>query len=179
LANHLEIEEITDGLLIRITRQKVVGRAAVSGIFALILVLIVGPHFLSWPITIALAALLGVGDWVSIMRGRVGELRVTDREFRSRAYIDGWSLTNRRIPARDIHWLEFQEDTTGPETAHHPGGLYAVIERSSICLLPDADESQTSEIIERIWQRFPEFQKRCAKRSAFEGHYTLLHLEGE
>jgi hypothetical protein len=51
--------------------------------------------------------------------------------------IGGWRIRQARSIARmEVRWLEYHEDTRGPEGGE-PGGLYAILKHRSVCILPD------------------------------------------
>ena len=79
----------------------------------------------------------------------------------------------------EVRWLEYQEDTTGPETAHHPGGLYAVLKHRSVCVLPDLDEQQTASVIERIKDKYPDLRAQWSEQSFFGKGFISLGLNDE
>ena len=174
----LVIRNLPDGLLFRVEHptKSTLFRLAVAVSATSAAVFLVAWRYLQWPVALALAGLLAAAEVLSIARAKVAELKVTNLEFTSLARIEGRFGRRRSLSRTDIRWLEYQEDTTGPETAHHPGGLYAVVRHGSVCLLPDTDESQTALIIERICEHFPDFRKQCAEQSPFE-HFTQLHLD--
>ena len=111
------------------------------------------------------------------------ELRITRLKFVLRGRVGDNLRSKWNVSSWDIQWLEYQADTTGPESSYHPGGLYAILEHGSIvrfphsiCLLPDLDEPQTALIIKRIEDKFPEFRRRWARASPYGRHYTTLRL---
>lgn len=80
------------------------------------------------------------------------------------------------IPVADIHGLEYQEDLTGADSAHHPGVLNAVVKRRSICLSPQIDEKQTASIIGRIMDGFPGLRTMGEGYSLFGTNFIPICL---
>lgn len=110
-------------------------------------------------------------------RRRRNELRLTGTEFVRRGWIVGHLRRRIRLSAADIDWLEFQEEVKGPDGPDHPSGLYAASGRRSICLLPDLDESQTMQVIDRIEQKFPHLQQQWRGKSVFGQNIITLGLD--
>ena len=105
-------------------------------------------------------------------RAKRFELRIYPPGVRGKGKVGDNLGLARRVRASDVQRFEYQEDTTGPETSHHPQGLYAVLSFSSICLMPDVDERQTAEIIERIVNKFPDISAHWGGPSPFGKHLT-------
>lgn len=177
MAAELEIIEGPKGLLVRSTRPKRVLAGLIQAATAAAVGIWLGSHFFAWPLTIFIGALLACADWLAVTGCRVARLSVTNSELTSFAHIEGWLPVRHRLALTDVKWLEYQEDTTGAETAHHPGGLYAVVSRRSVCPLPDLDEQQTAAVIERIYQRFTGFREQVTENSPFDRHFAGLQLD--
>jgi len=168
--------DLDDALVIRASRKPSFREgllsAAAAGGSAGILVF----SFMAKPELIAVAVLAASLAFLYAMRKKEVELRITMLEFVLRGRVGDDFGSTRSVRSADIQWLEFQEDTTGPETSHHPGGLYAVLGRRNICLLPDVDERQTALIIARIAERFPGFRRQWESASPFGKRFTSLRL---
>jgi hypothetical protein len=104
------------------------------------------------------------------------ELRIAHSKFVFRGRIGDKLRSHWSVCPDEIRWLEYQEDTTGPETSNHPGGMYAVLQHRSVCLLPYVDEEQTHRVIDRIENKFPVFRTRWASGSHFGQNFTTLGL---
>lgn len=176
MASNLDVQDLKDRLVIKVVRKRVLVEAILSAVLALAGVTWAGWHFLPWQWLSLAATLVALADVLYIMRSKTAVLSVTNLEFISRAFIEGWHSSTRCVPRANIKWLEYQEDTTGPETAHHPGGLYAVLPQGSVCLLPHVDEKQTGMVIERILAKFPAFRDQWKENSPFGQHFTVLDL---
>jgi hypothetical protein len=174
----LGIVDFDDALLIRAKRMpsltEAIVSAAAAGGFAGIAVF----RFVAMPVMVAIALLAGLLGFLWAIRKRNAELRVTNLEFRLRGRVGDEFGSARSVCRADIRWLEYQEDTSGPETSHHPGGLYAVLLSRSICMLPDIDERQTAVVIERIFEKFPDFRDQWRRNSPYGQHFTTLGLDG-
>jgi hypothetical protein len=177
MTSEIEILDFDDALVImakqRASRAEAVLSAVVVGVFGGIALF----RFLTMPLVIATAVLAAVLRFLFAVRKRTAELRVTNLEFRSRGRVGDNFGSMRSASRADVKWLEYQEDTSGPETSHHPGGLYAVLGTRSICLLPNIDEQQASLVIERILYRFPELRDLWRRHSPFGEHFTTLGLD--
>ena len=178
MSSKVVTENSPTGLLFRVERRRtgIFLRQIIGACIAGVVVFLVAHRYLPLSAALAFSGLVAGAEVLSIGRGRVAVLKVTNLELASEAHIEGWFRSRRSICRADIRGLEYQEDTTGPETASHPGGLYADVRHGSVCLLPNIDESQTAFIIESIWEHFPDFRKQCAEQSPFE-HFTQLHLD--
>lgn len=130
-------------------------------------------------VSLTMGALAGACSILVLPRTRRFELQVTKDEFVARGKVGDNPGRTRSVRTKNIKWLEFQEDTTGPETAHHPGGLYAVLSNGAVCLLPDVDEQQTVSVIERIKGKFPELDAQWRSCSPFGKRFISLGLSDE
>lgn len=171
MPTELSFVNLEDALIIRTARKPsligVMLSVAGTGGF----VLIVAFHFVNKLELSGLTLLAAILAFLFARRKRNVELRITRLEFASQGRVGDNFGSNRRVPTADIQWLEYQDDTIGPATSHHPGGIYAVLARRSICLLPDVDKQQTALILQRINDRFPEFKREWAKKSVFGQHF--------
>lgn len=116
-------------------------------------------------------------SFVLAMRRKSTELRISRDEIISRGPLGDSFRSKRQVNPQDVKWLEYQEDTTGPETSQHPGGLYAVLSQHSVCLLPDIDERQTATVIEQIHKRFPDLSRKWQSQSPFGQNFVSLGLK--
>jgi hypothetical protein len=176
MATSLQIRDCGDSLLVTSTPERSVINGIVSALVALAFVAIAFRHFLTMPLLVTCAVLAGIVSLLLGMRGQKGELRVTQTEIKSRGRFGDNFRSSRKVNPKDIRWMEYQEDATGPETSHHPGGLYAVFERHSVCVLAYIGEQQTVEVIEAIYKKFPDFKDCWSRRSAFGVHFASLGL---
>jgi len=173
-----QVEETPKQLLIRVKRQRAFAaalvEAAATALFIAFLVHRVAP--MAVVITSALLGAIFAIMWFT--RENNVELRITNLGFIAKGSFGGEYRSVRKVSAADIHWLEYQEEQAGPE-ADRPGGMYAKVKYGSQCVLPYLDESQTNELIERIYAKYPSLKSNCAghRTSAFEGHFTTLGLE--
>jgi hypothetical protein len=120
------------------------------------------------------ALLVACLSLLRVSQASIAELRVTNLELQSS--VRGTFGSRRSVSRADIRWLEYQEDSSGLETSHHPGGLYAVLRLQSVCLLPYVNEQQTAQIIERIVTKFPDLGKQSNESSSFGAHFISLGL---
>ncbi len=135
-------------------------------------------HSLFRPYILAGTAVLAAGlSFALAARRAISELQISKDEIISRGRVGDSLRSKRRMHAEDVQWLEYQEDTTGPETSDHPGGLYAVLTHSSVCILPDIDDQQATNVIARIHQRFPELSRKWQSNSPFGRNFLSLELE--
>jgi hypothetical protein len=111
------------------------------------------------------------------VRRKSAELRISRDEIILRGRVGDSFRSRRRVNPQEVKWLEYQADTTGPETSHHPEGLYAVLSRHSVCLLPDIDAQQTATVIEQIHSRFPDLSRKWQSQSPFGQNFLSLGLK--
>jgi hypothetical protein len=126
-------------------------------------------------ILLLIGALAGCLGFVQSMRSRITELLVTNLEFVTRGHFAENLGSQPSVSSADIRWLEYREDKSGPD-ASIPGGLYAVLKKTGICILPDLNEQQTSEVIGKIEDKFPQFKEQWRNNSAFGEHFTSLNI---
>src|ERR1700731_4890889 len=128
MKTELEILDFDDALVIRAKQRpspaEAIFSAGVSGGF----VGLIAFRFVPMPVMVAIAVVAGFLGFLYAVRKWNAELRVTNLEFRSRGRVGDGFGSKRSVCSTDVRWLEYQEDTSGPETSHHPGGLYAVRE---------------------------------------------------
>jgi hypothetical protein len=176
MANELTIRD-SEGVLIITAKQ---GRSAVNGILGALaggtFVAIAFHNLLGTPALIITTAIVAVLSLFLGMREQHAELRVTNLALTSKGRYGDSLWSKRSVSAADVRWLEYQQDSTGPETSHHPGGLYAVLSNRNICILPYVDEHQAADVIQRIVERFPDLRGRWEGQSPFGQHFTSLGL---
>jgi hypothetical protein len=177
MATELNIIDLDDALVIRAARKPPLAEGILSAVAAGAFAAILAFHFVGLPGGIVSALLAASLVLLYARRKRNVELRITRLEFVSRGRVGDNLGSTRTACSADIQWLEYQEDTTGPGTSHQPGGLYAVLGRRSICLLPDMNEPQTALVIERIEGRFPDFKSQWENKSVFGRNFTSLGLD--
>jgi len=173
-AAELIVTELDDAMVVkasitRSTAQIVVGSAVTAGCIAT-----TASFFMAWPQCILLAFIASSAYFLYVRRTEDYELKVTHLEIVSKGSVSDNLGSSRTVCAADIERLEYQEDTTGPETAHHPEGLYAVTKWRSTCLLPGLNAEQTWSVIDRIEARFPDLRAQRSDHSPFGQHFTSL-----
>ena len=175
-ATELNVIDVREGLLVRTERKPSVVNIFMSCAATGSFVTLLASYFVGKREVIALAVLSATIAYLNAKRTQRFELRISRLEFVARGKVGDNIGSIRTVCAADILWLEYQEDTSGADSAHHPGGLYAVVKRRSICLFPEIDERQAALIIERIKDRFPDFRSQWAGNSPFGIHFTSLGL---
>jgi hypothetical protein len=173
----LKIVDFDDALVIKAKQKPSLGEAILSAVASGGFVGLIVFRFVAMPAMVAIAAVAGFLGFLYAVHKRNAELRVTNLEFRSRGRVGDDFGSTRNVCGTDVRWLEYQEDTSGPETSHHPGGLYAVRGSLSICMLPYIDQQQTALVIDRILDKFPEFRQQWRRNSPFGQHFTALGLD--
>ncbi|MBN8732811.1 MAG: hypothetical protein J0L64_19905 [Acidobacteria bacterium] len=172
----LNITELEDGLLVRTVRIPSIVEGLLSAAATAVFVGIAVSFVAGKPLAISLAVIAALVAYYYARRSPGFELRIDESRIVARGKVgDDLGLT-RSVSVSDVQWLEYQEDTTGPETAHHPGGLYAVLKHRSVCVLPDVDERQTTSIIQRIEAKYPVLRAKWSRASSFGKHFTSLGL---
>lgn len=177
MATELRIQDYQDVLVITAKQGRSLANGALSALVTGIFVTFAFRHLLGMPTLVAVTALASGLSFLLGTRRQDAELRITNSELKSKGRFGDSFRTTRRANLADIRWLEYQEDTTGPETSHHPGGLYAVLSGRSICILPYVDEQQTGEAIHRILEKFPHLRQQWEGQSPFGQHFTSLSLD--
>lgn len=179
MLKELKIEDDQDVLFITARQNSSLATAMVGALTAGAFVVIVFHAAFGIAILGLFAAVAGGLTFLVGIRRKVNELRVTKLGFNARGTFGDSFRTVRTVSSADVRWLEYQEDTTGPETSHHPGGLYAVLRFHSVCILPDIDRGQTNEVIGRITDKFPTFKEQWNGQSAFGRNFTSLELNDD
>jgi hypothetical protein len=173
----LRIRDTRDGLVITATQANSLANAIVSSFVVGAVVAIALRRLLETPfLAVMTIVAMGLSLWLGI-RKRGIELRVSNLELISRGRCGDNFRSVRNVNRAEIRWLEYEEDTTGPESSHHPGGLYAVLRHQSICIFPYANEEQAAAIIQRIVERFPDLVQQLRAQSSFGEHFTSLGLD--
>jgi hypothetical protein len=175
----LNISDLDRGLVVRTARIPSLAESALSAVAAGVTIGFAVQFVATRPQAIALAFLAAAAGFFYARRTRRFELKITGSEFVAVGKVGDNPGNSRSVPIFDIRWLEYQEDTTGPEIAHHPGGLYAVMNHRSVCLLPDIDEHQTAVVIERIKAKFPGLRTQWTEPSSSGNHFTSLGLKDD
>ncbi len=176
MSTEVHVVEIGDALQVNVARKPSLSEGFVSAAVAIGCVAILMSSVFARPVVIVVAIAAGSIAFLHSMRKTISQLIVTKLEFVSRGKVGDNIGSMRTVCLADVQWLEYQEDTSGPESSSHPGGLYAVVGRRSVCLLPDIDEAQTALIIDRILDKFPGFRQQCRANSPFGKNFTLLGL---
>lgn len=163
-------------LVVRVVTRPSIKRAALLSVVLAALSIAIGYSSVWWPALIVLALLVGLISFLALSLHRVAELRVSEFELVSKGHADRDYGSIRRVLGEQCDYLEYQESTDGPESSGHPEGLYAVVGRRSICLLPGLNEPQTANAIDRIYEAFPDYRLRCQSHSVFGQNFTSLNL---
>ncbi len=161
----LSISEDDDGLLITVfLRGRIIVVVTTFAAVGCVLLAVDGfvPHR-AILIVAALAAALGI---VMSLREQKVTLRVTNLDFETLGYFGGSYRHRRSEPRMTIQGLEYRNTEGVP-------GLYADTSFYWACLLPYVNEQQANEIIERIYQRFPDTP---APADPFTKAVTTLNL---
>lgn len=176
--SRIEIVDLGDELVVKAEWSRSIPEALVSAAVAGGCTALVLLQYLEAEAMFAVLASIVTASisFISVRRKEYGHLRVTRGGFTSRGRVGDRLGSNRNVTSSDVKWLEYQEDTTGPDNADHPEGLYAVLRWHNVCLLPYADEIQTNTVIERIQDKFPDLRQRWAKTSAFGQAFQTLGL---
>jgi len=159
----VNMRKMPDGLSIRVTETRQCGRffiMIVTGIVAAYVLYRV--PFSSPALRLFIGAVFLIGllaGLISALRGCDVELRVTNLDFVSAGHaLEGYNAST--LPRADIFRLEYR-DASGDIDAPQAKGLYAEHRgmgswSRSTCVLPQVDRAQAEQIIEAIYQRFPD-----------------------
>jgi hypothetical protein len=181
VAATFEIRELPKGLSLRVTEPKRVGRILLSAVFGIAGTL----FFIYVPSSTLLKIFLGgfcvfsvIRSLTSGLRGADVELVVTNLDFKSTGHApEGYkpSITARA----DIYNMEFREASGGGDDPERPKGLYIEshggLWTPAICVLPHIDKIQTQQVIEAVYQRFPD-TCTLSPTGPFEPYLTSLNL---
>ncbi|MBI1895458.1 MAG: hypothetical protein HYS04_02820 [Acidobacteria bacterium] len=176
---NVNIVELDNALVVHTERTPSLVEGVLSAVATAVFVGIAGSFVVGNLGALALAVLAAAIGFFFVRWTRKFELRVTRNEFAAQGKVGDNLGSSRSVSTSDIQWLEYQEDTTGPETAHHPGGLYAILTHRTVCLLPDVDEQQTASVIERIKDKYPDLGAQWSGHSSFRKHFISLGLNDE
>lgn len=128
------------------------------------------------PYAVFCGAGAAISSWILASRKKVYRLTMDPNQFLSSGFIGDSFSRHRKLNPEEVKWLEYQENVSGPETAEHPKGLYAVLPSRSICLLPEIEEIEAHRLIDRIGERFPQLQSRWHCHSAYGDGVTSLRI---
>ena len=151
--------------------------ALVFGVIFLAFVLhfFVGVSRLAGLFFLGLCALSMIRDLIAYARGTRVVLRVTNLELTSTGFAKDYSPSS--IPRANVQRLEYRKESGGGgESAACPSGLYVEGRRSlwsTQCLLPNIDEAQTNQVIDRIYARFPDTSTSALTGPEESGIITL------
>jgi hypothetical protein len=126
--------------------------------------------------TVFCSAAAAIVSWILATRKKVYRLTMDPSQFLSSGSIGDSFSRQRKLNPEEVRWLEYQEDSSGPETAEHPKGLYAVLQFKSVCLLPEIEEDAAHQLIDTIGERFPQLQSRWRGHSAYGDGVTSLGI---
>lgn len=175
----LNIVDSDEALVVRTRRTTTLFSGFLSAIGTVGVASFAASYVMGQPQGTALALAAAVVAFLYSRRTRNFELRVTSSQFVALGQVGDNFGNSRSVAVSDVQWLEYQGDTTGPETAHHPQGLYAVLGHRSMCLLPEVDAQQAASIIDQITARYPNLQQQWSGRSSFGTHFISLRLNEE
>jgi hypothetical protein len=181
----VDMHDLPDGLSIRVTEPKKTGRIllmVITGIVAGYFVYRIPfapPISRSW-----VEAALAIGLLTSVvaaLRGCDVQLRVTNLDLMSTGHApEGYRAST--TPRADVFRFEYRDAIGGGDEAEQPQGLYAEHRgigswSLSTCVLPQVDRAQTEQIIEAIYQRFPD-TGRLSSAAAQPSPLISLNLAG-
>lgn len=176
---NVNIVESDNALVVQSERTPSLVEGVLTAVATAVFVGIAGWFVVGKPLAVVLAVVAAPLGFLFVRRVRKFELRISRSEFAAQGKVgDNWG-NSRSVPTSVVQWLEYQEDTTGPETAHHPGGLYAILNHRSVCLLPDVDEQQAVAVIERIKDKYPDLGAQWSGHSSFGRGFISLGLNDE
>jgi hypothetical protein len=176
MPTELKIRDCENALIVTAKQERSPVNGIIGALAAGMFVAIAFSHLLGTLVVVAVTALAASLGLLLGMRQQDTELYITNSGLKSRGRYGDSFRSTRSVSCRDVRWLEYQEDTTGPETSHHPGGLYAVLSGHSVCILPYVDEEQVTEVIQRIVEKFPDLRQQWEGQSPFGEHFTSLGL---
>jgi hypothetical protein len=160
----VNVRDLPDGLSIRVTEPKKSGRILIMIVTGIVAGYVLYRIPFSSP---ALRWLVGgafvvglVASVTAALQGCNVELRVNNLDLLSTGHApEGYKAST--MPRADVFRLEYRDAIRDVDSVDQAQGLYA--ERRGIgswavstCILPQVDRAQTGQIIEAIYQRFPD-----------------------
>jgi hypothetical protein len=181
----LGIREFSSGISVRVTESSQVWRALAilaTGTFFLYLVFHSRSDSKEYLYVIGgICGLVIVRGVLSALRGTAVELRVTNLDFVSSGHAPE-DYRQSTIARADIYNLEYREASGGGDFPELPEGLFVEHHRvgpgpgtTSTCVLPHLDKTQTAQVMEAIYRRFPD-TGRLPSTGAFEPYLISLNL---
>ena len=155
MSARLEIEEISDGLLIRSVRNGSVPYALLGAAVSGAIVYFFGRIYFHRPALLVLTVLVaiwGSSRWWRLVRI---ELRLNRFGLQVTGNVKSLSRLNRWMPIEEIRRLEYRP-SRGEGEVKQPSGLYVQHRWKIYCILPSADEDQIQKILEAVHHRFPD-----------------------
>lgn len=175
-----QVREIRDGLEVTVTaRRSRIAVTVIPPVTALFVAYFALPYA-PWTVAVPIGLSVGVLAFLVSRRDKVATLRVNNLEFRTEGDLGedaiGRRGVSRDVPRANVRWLEYQDERGGGDAPYYPSGLYAELNRGSVCVLPYLSPEQTAFVIEAIYKRFPDMP--WDKKTAFDRHITVLNLDG-
>lgn len=158
------MRDLKDELSVRVTEPRQAGRVLIMIVSGIVTAYVLYRlPFSSPPLRWFVGGIFLIGLFASAfsaVRGCDVELRVTNFDFVSAGHAtEGYKAST--IPRADIFRLEYRDAIRDLDAVDQAQGLYA--EHHGIgswsrgtCVLPQIDRTQTEQIIEAIYQRFPD-----------------------
>ena len=176
VAAQLEILEMKDGLLLRVRQKPSLVERLLALVIPATVAGLVSAHFVSKPVLVVIVILGASLGFIQQMRERRVELRVTKFDFQTRGYFGDGYLGTRSVPSANVRGLRYKESQGGEASTP---GLFVDLRWGSTCVLPHIDEQQTSQVIEQILQRFPDWRTQWPEggESPFGKHVITLGLD--
>jgi hypothetical protein len=177
MATEINFTELEDTLIVSTASRYSLFEVCLSTVTAGTAAGFLASYFIGWLPAGVLAMIVALLAFLNATRVRTFELRVTSSDL----VLVGAGGDNfgsfRRLSTADVKQIEYVEDTSGPETAYHPEGLYVRTKHLTIRMLPGVDALQTAEITARLEEKFPALSDRpAACESVFGSHFTALGL---
>jgi hypothetical protein len=170
-----EIHELKNGFVIEAPQHQSWVTGILAGIALGGLVAFAAAPFFGLLIATLLTVLgFGLGLF-GTMRTRTSSLKIENLEFSCRGRYSGFY--KQRVSLHDVRWLEFREESGASDNPERPCGLYAVLRRGSVCVIPGIGEDLTNRLIDEIETRFPDQAKRWRADSPFGDHFTTLGID--
>ncbi len=109
------------------------------------------------PVVMSVAIIAGVAIGILALRSKPSELLANNFEFVARSRFGRQYITTKVISRVDILGFKYKKsDLTEP--IGRPRGLYVVRPYFSTCILAYIDGKQCDEVVEAIYERFPEMK---------------------
>jgi hypothetical protein len=169
-----QISQADHTLIIRVQQRSSYLESLIYGAIAGIAIAGLGAPFLRIGWLSATSVVASIFAFRTRYKMKRIELRINDLEFQRRGRFEGAGYPpTRTVSTQDVRWLEHREELAGNDT-YDPPGLYAVLAKGILCILPYLDGAQSANIVGAISAKFPSMAERWRMESPFNQHFLTM-----